>query len=339
MIRLTQFPRLFLACILSVLSLATVAQSTAKQWISYTGREGAGKGKNIVLISGEEEYRSEESFPMLARILSERYGFNTTVLFSQDPATGEINPDMQTNIPGMQHLQKADLIIICMRFRELPDAQMRYFDEYLKSGKPIVALRTSTHAFQYSRNKTGRYAKYDWQSKAPGWKQGFGRTVLGETWVAHHGDHGVEGTRALVNGLQENHPALKGVKDVWGFTDVYTVSSLDARSTVLLYGLSTQALDPASPPNYNKSIMPIAWTRDYVGEAGKHSRIFTTTLGSSVDLQNEDLRRMIVNASFWGLGMENKIADKANVDPVGNYQPIMFGFGKYKKGMKPADYE
>ena len=114
-------------------------------------RAGLGHGKHIVFLSGDEEYRSEESLPMLARILAVRHGFKCTVLFAVNPADHTIDPLILTNLPGMEALDSADLCVMALRFRELPDAQMRHFVNYLNSGKPIVALRTSTHAFAYER--------------------------------------------------------------------------------------------------------------------------------------------------------------------------------------------
>ena len=310
----------------------------AQQWVRYEGKEGPGKGKHIVFISGDEEYRSEESFPMMAKILSQLHGFTCTVLFAIDPETGTIDPNKQTNIPGMEQLQTADLLFMCLRFRELPNDQMKYFEEYLQSGKPIVALRTSTHAFLYSRDKESKYARYSYNSKEKNWEGGFGKKVFGETWVSHHGAHGSEGTRALINGLSASHPILKGVKDVWGPTDVYTVNSLDANTTILLYGQSSLGMTPDAPLSYAKSIMPVAWIKSYQNEMGKTAKIFVTTMGASMDLVSEDLRRMLINASYWALNMEAQIAEKSNVQTVGVYAPIMFGFDKFKRGVKPSDF-
>jgi hypothetical protein len=332
---------LYTICLAMVVILASFISSCTQpmqQWVRYEGKEGPGKGKHIVFISGDEEYRSEESLPMMAKILSQRHGFTCTVLFAIDPKTGEIDPNTQTNIPGMEHLQKADLLFICLRFRELPDDQMKYFDEYLNSGKPIVALRTSTHAFLYSRNKESVYAKYSYNSKAKNWESGFGKVVLGETWVSHHGDHGSEGTRGLINGLSASHPVLKGVKDIWGPTDVYTVKDLGANVNVLLYGQSSLGMTADSPLSYEKSIMPVAWIKSYQTEKGKTARIFATTMGASMDLKSEDLRRMLINASYWALNMETQIPDNSNAETIGIYEPIMFGFDKFKKGMRPSDF-
>jgi len=306
--------------------------------VVYEGKPGVGKGKHIVLISGDEEYRSEEALPLMAKILAEKHGFKTTVLFATDPETGFVNPENQTHVTGLEVLKNADLVIMMMRFRELPDAQMKYFDDYLKSGKPIIALRTSTHAFSYSRNKESPYAYYSWNSKGGRWPGGFGKQVLGESWVAHHGHHGKEGSRALLNGVQAAHPVLRGVDDIWGETDVYTINALPAEAQVLLWGQVTKGMTPDSELLYTKAIMPLAWTRIYVQDNGKKNRIFATTLGTALEFTREDMRRLIVNASYWGLGMEDSITPELDVTFSGNYQPTMFGFGKHQKGKKPADY-
>ena len=153
---------------------------------------GMAKGKNIVLISGDEEYRSEESLPQLAKILSTLHGFRCTVLFAIDRKDGSINPEQVDNIPGLEALDSADLMVILTRFRDLPDDQMKHIVDYVEAGKPIVGLRTATHAFQLKRS--GTFAGYSWNA-ADG---GFGRRVLGETWIRHHGEHGKQSTRCVV---------------------------------------------------------------------------------------------------------------------------------------------
>src|SRR5579872_4991718 len=93
----------------------------ADPWIVYDGYDGPGKGKHIVLISGDEEYRSEEGLPQLGKILAKRHGFKCTVLFAIGK-DGTINPNV-SNIPGLEALKNADLMVIFTRFRDLPDAQ------------------------------------------------------------------------------------------------------------------------------------------------------------------------------------------------------------------------
>mgnify|MGYP003647798273 FL=1 len=311
-----------------------------KTYLQFEGKDGSGKGKNIVLISGDDEYRSEESMPMMAKILSEHYGFNTTVLFPIEPETGNIVPSYQNNIPGLEHLENADLVIMLIRFRDLPMDQMKHLEDYFKLGKPFIALRTSTHAFAI-KDKDSPFAKWTWNSEVPGWEGGFGQQIIGETWVAHHGIHKSEGTRALVDGVDRDadHPILRGIDDIWAPTDVYTVKNLPSSANVLLYGQSTAGMTPDAPLMWDKSIMPIAWTKEYSLGGGKTGQVFGSTLGSSMDFQVEDMRRLIVNASFWLLDMPEEISDGLPVEIVGSYEPTMFGFDSFRKGMKVSDFK
>lgn len=299
----------------------------------YEGKQGPGQGKHIVLLAGDEEYRSEECLPMLARILSERHGFKCTVLFSINPQDGTIDPINQTNVPGLAALASADLVICQFRFRELPDADMKWIADYLRAGKPIIALRTATHAFAYSRNKQSPYAKWSYDSRE--WPGGFGQQVLGDTWINHHGNHGSESTRAVIDGMNASHPVLRGVKDVWGPTDVYGIVHLQPNDKVLLHGLTLKGMKPDDAPNYDKPLMPIAWIREYRWDNGNVTRAITSTIGAAVDFQSEDLRRLMINASFWLTGVE--VPAKADVAPLTEYKPSYFGFGKFIKGVKPAD--
>ena len=309
-------------------------------FLQFDGKEGPGKGKHVVLIAGDDEYRSEESMPMLAKILSQRYGFKTTVLFPIEPATGNVVPSYQNNIPGLEHLETADLMILLIRFRELPDEQTAHIENFLKKGKPIIGLRTSTHGFAYQKDKQSKYAKWDWTSKAENWERGFGQRILGETWVNHHGNHGKEGTRALPDGINQmlDHPVLRGVKDIWGPSDVYGIKHLPSDANVLLYGQSTAGMTADSPVMWTKSVMPIAWTKPYQIEGGSPGMALASTLGASLDFQSADLRRMVINASFWLLGMSEVITPTLSVDYVGEYKPTMFGFDTFRKGMRVEDF-
>jgi hypothetical protein len=306
----------------------------AGQWVVYEGKDGPGRGKHIVLMAGDEEYRSEEGLPMLAKILSQRHGFKCTVLFSQNPTDGTIDPNNSTNVPGMHLVDSADLVICQFRFRELPDPDMKHFVDYLEAGKPLIAIRTSTHAFQYKINKQSPYAKFSWDGST--WPGGFGQEVLGDTWVSHHGNHGHESTRGLIDGTNAKHPALQNVWDVWGPTDVYGIVRLKPTDVVLLHGLTLTGMQPDSAPNYQKSLMPLVWVRDYTWANGKTSRTLTSTIGAAPDLQNEHLRRLFINASFWLTGLT--VPKDANVDYVGEFKPTFFGFNGFKKGMHPDDH-
>ncbi|HEX5223005.1 MAG TPA: ThuA domain-containing protein [Verrucomicrobiae bacterium] len=324
------------------LLLLAASSTFAKDWVVYegAGTNRPGTGKHIVFLSGDEEYRSEEGLPMLAKILATRHGFKCTVLFSINPADRTIDPTVQTNTPGLAALDSADLCVMGLRFREWPDTDMKHFVDYLNRGKPIIALRTSTHAFAYSRNKQSPYAKFSYDDKQ--WPGGFGQQVLGETWVNHHGIHGKQSTRGIVNEPFKSHPILRGVTDIWGPTDVYSVVHLPTNATVLVWGQVLTGMKPTDPPlesPKNNPMMPLVWVRDYTSESGKTSKIVTTTMGSADDLENEGLRRLLVNACFWATDLAEKIRDNASVDYVGEFKATPFGFGKYQRGVKPADLE
>jgi hypothetical protein len=326
-----------LAALLLGLNLIVNLSAAARDWVVYEGKNGPGAGKHIVLVSGDEEYRSEEALPMLGKILAVRHGFKCTVLFPINPADGTIDPNNQTNIVGLDQVATADLVVLFLRFREPPDDQLKYLVDHLNAGKPIIGIRTSTHAFEIKRNKQSAYAKWDWRSKD--WPGGFGQQVLGDTWISHHGQHGKESARGLVNGLYENHPVLRGVKDIWGPSDVYGIKNLPADAKVLVYGQTLKGMKPDDPPNYAKSVMPLIWTRDHRTDTGATARILGSTIGAAVDMESEDLRRLFVNFCYWSLGLGDKIPAKNNVEYVGEFKPTFFGFNSGKKGVKPSDHE
>jgi hypothetical protein len=320
-------------------TLATAQDSTQQLWCEYPGGDGPGKGKHIVLIAGDDEYRSEQCMPMLGKILAVHHGFKCTVLFPVDPADGTIKPTHQTNIPGMEAVDSADLVILGLRFRHLPDEQMKHFVDYVDAGKPIIGVRTSTHAFNYPKDEDSKYKHYGFNDKT--WKGGFGQQVLGDTWINHHGSHKHESCRGVIAEGSENHPALKGVTDVWGPSDVYGIKNLPDSANVLLNGAVLSGMSPDDKPvegNKNNPMMPVAWTKSFKSKSGVEAKIFCTTMGASTDFESEGLRRLIVNASFWCLGMESSIPESANVDYVDEYKPTPFGFGTFVKGLKPRDY-
>jgi hypothetical protein len=225
------------------------------------------------------------------------------------------------------------------RFRELSDDKMKHFVDYFLAGKPFIALRTSTHAFAYDKNKQSPYAKFDWRSTE--WPKGFGRQVLGETWVNHHGAHGKEATRGIIEPSAKDHPILQGVNNIFGDTDVYTANPV-ADAQILVRGQVLAGMNPTDPPvegKKNDPMQPVVWLRHYTNETGNINKIVTTTMGAATDLQNEGLRRLLVNACYWAVGLQDKIPAKANVDYIGEYHPTTYRANGFKKGLKPSDHE
>ncbi len=329
-----------------VLFLSMTAVALAQSTLVLNPPAGVpAKGKHIVLLSGDEEYRGEESLPMLAKILSQRHGFKTTVLFSLD-SDGTINPDNQKSLPGAEALDSADLIIMALRFRAWPDAAMKHFVDAYRRGVPIIGLRTSTHAFNFPADST--WAKYSYNSKAP-WAGGWGREALGETWVTHWGKHKVEATRGVIEPGADTEAVLRGITDLFGTADVYEARP-PADAKILVRGLVLKGMNASDVPadyrkkrandqqeqSVNDPAMPIVWTRLHRNEAGKENRILTTTMGAATDFENEGLRRLVVNGVYWGLGLE--VPARADVRYLDPYAPRMYGFKGYRIGITPADH-
>jgi type 1 glutamine amidotransferase len=271
--------------------------------ITYEPGQGPGGGKHIVFVCGEWEYRCEESLPMMAKILAERHGFKCTVLFSMNPKDGTADPAVMTNIPDMERLKTADMMVVFAMDLKLQDDQMKHFADFIESDKPVFGIRCSLLSFKYGKDKGSKYAGYDHNNKTGGYPQ----DLFGLLWSGHYGHHAVESTRGLRAGLQEKSPLLRGVYDVWGPTDVYRVPALPDDATVYMYGQVLTGMNPTDPPNLKKCVMPMVWTREIKGEGGKVRKVVMSTIGASQDMESEDLRRLYVNGTYWAMGIEDKI--------------------------------
>lgn len=306
--------------------------------ITYEAKAGPGQGRHLVFLTGDEEYRGEEGLPMLAKILSQRHGFKCTVLFALD-ADGTINPDNNQSVGGIETLDTADGIVMALRFRQWPDSAMRHFAAAVARGVPIVALRTSTHAFRFPAGHPGSYRHFN----------DFGREVLGENWVSHWGPNRRGATRGVIEPGAENDPILRGVTGAFGDSGVYETNPV-AGSKILMRGYVLQGMSPSDPPDTYRKIrhadkqeqgindpaMAIAWTRLHTPAGGKTNRVFCTTMGAATDLLDENLRRMVVNAVLWGFALE--IPAKTEVRFVDPYEPTPYAFKGFRRGLTPADH-
>ncbi|MCP5544627.1 MAG: ThuA domain-containing protein [Akkermansiaceae bacterium] len=319
----------------SFLALFSSSRLPAGEPLRFEGGDGPGKGKHIVLIAGDEEYRSEESMPMLARILAERHGFDCSVLFSL-AKDGAIAPNNGTSLSAPQALDSADAVVMLIRFRKWPDDAMAAFDRAMKRGVPVVALRTSTHAFQLPKDSA--FASYNQ----------FGKEILGEKWVSHWGKHKHEATRGVIEEKHADHPVLRGVSDIFGDSDVYEAAPPEDAS-ILLRGRVLAGMEPDSPPasyskkradgtiqDVNDPMMPIAWTRENRQGSERPRKVLCTTMGAATDLENEDLRRLVVNGVFWALELD--VPAKAAVAPVGPFLALPYGFNTFRKNIRPEEH-
>lgn len=297
-------------------------------------REPEKEPPHVVFVTGDEEYRSEESMPMLAKILKREMGANITICYALDSA-GFIDPNRSDHIAGLEALEEADLMVMFTRFRALPMEEAKYILDYAESGKPMVGFRTSTHAFKYE-DSTMIHLNDEWPTK-----------VFGQQWITHHG-HFEDGHGELteVALLSEAHPLLKGVEPFQAFSWLYHVDggewALAGDAQPLLQGTSLRSKHEAEGrldqfPLTN----PVAWTKTYTGDQGKAARVFFTTLGHPYDFKNENMRKLALNGIFWALGKEDEIpVSGVSVEFTDPYEPNNSGFGeKYKKGQRPIVVE
>ncbi len=311
-------------------TLGTGTSVRAADHLVFEGKSGPGKGLHVVLLAGDEEYRSEEAMPMLAKILSERHGFRCTVCFSLN-ADGTINPDNQAGLSHPEALDSADVIVMSLRFRQYPDDVRKHFTDALARGVPIIGLRTSTHAFK--DKELGK----------------FGKEVLGEQWVSHWGRHKSEATKGIIEASAKDEAILNGVSDIFGTSDVYEAyPPTDAK--ILVRGQVLKGMNPTDEPadykkkrstdkqeqGVNDPMMAIAWTREMKIDGGKTRRTLCTTMGAASDLTSEGLRRLVVNGVFWGLGLE--VPKKADVSFVDPFDPTFYTAGGYNHGKTPEDF-
>ena len=312
--------------------------------LEIKGETGPGRRQHVVFVTGEEYYRSEEGMPMFAKILSQRHGFDCTVLFAIDPTDGFINPNKTRHIPGLDVLASADLLVLFTRFRELPDADTKHIADFINSGKPVIGFRNATHPFRYPADSSSKYAS--WNFRSTQWPGGFGQQILGDTWVSHHGKFQKEATLARVNSEYSDHPVLRGVaSELFARTDVNGVNKLTVADTVLYHGSVLRGLKRTDPPatdGRNESPMPWAWFHNYTAPSGEKGRSFCLTAGSSTDWLEEDLRRLVINAVYSLTGLEEQIPARSNVDFVGSYEPTAFGSHTDEEwktlSLEPADF-
>lgn len=242
----------------------------------------AGKEKPLVVfVTGDHEYSSESTMPLLAKELEKNYNMRTVVLKSHPDQNAE------ENIPGLEALRNADLAVFFLRWRRLPEGQLKHIDDYLNSGKPVIGFRTSTHAFNYAAG----HALHRWNA--------FGERAFGAPpgWggAANHTHYGHESsTDVSVIEKEAGHPILTGVgKNFHVRSWLYKVlPDYPAKgSTWLLMG---KAVDP----NTNEAIEnPVAWT----WQSPSGARTFMTTLGHPEDFQQEAMQRLSINAVHWAL--------------------------------------
>lgn len=301
----------------------------------------------IVFLTGDEEYRSEESMPMLAKILRRDFGFHVSVGFSLDE-NGSIDPNAATSLTSTEELKDADLMVLFLRFRRPDEASFRHILDYLKSGKPVVGFRTSTHAFRFA--KESQYSDWGYQDD-PTFIHSFAggnltRELLGQKWITHHG-HFSDGYKTLtsvtIDSAAEDHPILRGLERFEAYSWLYHVEgggdTIAGDPQFLLNGKSLQSnKEDRGQLNRYPISNPVAWTKTH-SHGFNYARVFMTTLGHPYDFKIPMMRRFALQGILWALSCEDLIPPNGvNTEIDGVYKPNNSGFGdKYKKGLKPDD--
>ena len=277
---LTHLQLLFVSCILLFASNLTSGKPP--------------RSPHVVFVTGDHEYSSEETMPVIARELEKNYRIRTTILRAFP------NENAENNIPGLEALQKADLAVLFLRWRQLPKQQLVHLQKYLESGRPVVAFRTTTHAFNYPKGHElagwNAFAA-DYLGAPPGWGNGH----------FHYGHN--SSTDVSVVPEARDHPIMKGVDKhfhvrSWLYHVLPNYPPPDALR--LLIG---RAVNPDKKGAVDN---PVAWT--WKNKAG--GKVFMTTLGHPEDFKVESFQRLVINGIHWALGrpVPEKWAGKIDIN-------------------------
>ncbi len=255
----------------------------------------------VVFVTGDHEYGGEETLPLIAAELEKNYGLSTKVLKAYP------NQNAEKNIPGLEILAQADLVVFFLRWRQLPPDQLEFIDKYLKSAKPVMGFRTSTHAFNFPKghesekwNAFGEFAL----NAPPGW---------GKAGHTHYGHKST--TDVSVIEAAKKHPILTGISPNFHASSwLYRVlpDYPTKGSEWLLMGKSVN-------PDKEAIENPVAWT----GTNSFGAKIFMTTLGHPEDFQVEDFQHLIINAIHWELGKKVPAKWKGKIDIKVPYRGIV----------------
>jgi type 1 glutamine amidotransferase len=224
---------------------------------SLVGAENTGSGPGsgsgplkVVMLSWSLEYKSDESLKILKEYLEKHYAVRCTVLSQSQP----------DDLPGLEALDDCDVLIPFTRRSKITGEQLERIRKYCLSGRPVVGVRTASHAFQ------------NWLA--------LDKEVFGGNYRNHYGEG--PATRIEVEPGAKGHPILAGVTLKESVGSLYRNTGLAKDVQILMTG---------TIPDHTE---PVAWARAYKG-----GRIFYTSLGHPKDFQDENFLRMMTNAIFW----------------------------------------
>jgi type 1 glutamine amidotransferase len=250
----------------------------------------------VVFVAGDHEYSGEHTLPLIAAELERNYGFRTKVIKSFPDQNAE------KNIPGLEALEEADLAVFFLRWRQLPTDQLAHIEKYMKAGKPMMAFRTTTHAFNYPKGHESE-AWNGFAEKAFGAPPGWG----GKSNHTHCG-HDCSTDVSIIPDAAKN-PLLTGVAPTFHVRSwLYKVQPdyPAAGATWLLMGKAV------NPNRKDFADNPVAWT--WQNSFG--GKIFLTTMGHPEDFKVESFQRLVINAIHWEVGKKipKKWKGKINIE-------------------------
>ncbi|MGE0761049.1 MAG: ThuA domain-containing protein [Pirellulaceae bacterium] len=230
---------------------------------------------HLVVVMAEDEYETADTLPRF--VLDQHLGRDFRVSYVHASWT---DPH---DLPGWEVLREADIALWSLRRRALPAVQLQAFRDYVASGKPLVAIRTTSHGFCLRPGQS--------QTGGEQWPT-FDREVLGGYYQNHYGNELVAIVRIASGGSK--HPVLSGVGDEpWSVrSSLYRSSPLAPTATSLLMG---------EVPGH--AAEPVAWTNT-TSQGGK---VFYTSLGHPTDFELPAFQRLLRNALYWGAGLAARL--------------------------------
>lgn len=262
--------------------------------------------------------------PMLASILESEFGYRTSLCFARNEL-GEIAPDRADHLDGLEAIASADVLVVFLRFRALPEQELAAVLGHTNRGRPVVGFRTSTHAFAYPDTSPLAEVAHSWHDQ-----------VFGTHWITHHGHFGDNLERlTAVAPATSDHPILRGVAPFEAYSWLYHVQGGGDRIAgddieVLAHGTARKT-SYANDPRFPKT-QPVAWTRSYKSQNGSRARVFFTTLGHPYDFRELSMRRLAVQGVLWALGRESAIPPLgARAEPPRGYEPSPSGESRWSR--------
>jgi len=269
-------------------TVASAAMAAPLASLRAAAASSAGAKGHLVFVVGTHHYHPELSMPLLAKEL-ERLGFRVSVILPPD------DPEQNRNgvgLPGLEKLEEADAAVFFLRFLALDDGQFGHLERYLKSGKPVVGLRTSTHAFRYPADHP-----------RAAWNEDFGRQVLGTHYLRHMKSE----TECRRLDQAKGHPILTGLDDrPFVSPGQLYIADLEPSCVPLVIGSGEAPKEQVVSDRFRTRLVAkaetdiVAWT--WQNRYG--ARVFTTTLGHPQDFAVPQIMRLVVNGIHWAAGVD-----------------------------------